>query len=66
MSPRIEANDAIRGRKIIVAAEGIKIDKKRVALTSAHTGMKAVAKGEAFAYIDLPFESVSHGFRSKL
>ena len=49
--------DKLKGIKIVVLAESIKTDRKRVVLTANHTGERAVAKGEATAYIDIPFQS---------
>jgi len=58
-----EFGSALKALKIVVKAETIKLDRKRVPLTSAHTGQRAQAKGEAFAYIDIPFQSVPSRLR---
>ncbi len=53
-----QAGDGLKAIKIVVTAERVDIANKRVTLTANHTGQKAVAKGEAYAYIDLPLQSV--------
>ena len=57
------AGDGIKGIQIVVLAEKIKKDTNRVKLTSAHTGEKGKARGEAYAYIDIAFQSVPGGRR---
>ena len=59
-----ETGDALKARKIIVKAERIDVDRQRIRLTHEHTGQRAVARGEAIAYIDLPLESVPKSGRS--
>ena len=58
MTVHYGAGSALRARKIVLVAERIRLDRKRVPLTSDHTGMRATARGEAFAYVDLPLSSV--------
>ena len=58
--------DGIKGNRIIVVAESIRKDPgKRIKLTSAHTGERARARGEAYAYIDKAFESVPRSARPR-
>ena len=57
------AGDSIRGIQIVVLAERIRVESKRVKLTSDHSGQKAKARGEAYAYIDIPFQSVPRSAR---
>lgn len=58
MTVHYEAGSALKARKIVMMAEGIRLDRKRVLLTSDYTGMCATARGEPFTYIDLPLSSV--------
>ena len=55
--------DALKAIKIVVTAEKIDRHFKRVKLTSDHTGEKTYAKGEAYAYIDIPYQSVPRRVR---
>lgn len=58
MTTYYEAGEALRAIKIVVSAERITIEPQRVKITSAHTGQRAKARGEAYAYIDIPLQSV--------
>ena len=63
MTTHRTTGDALRGRQIVVLVERIRVDSQRVKLTSDHTGQKAKARGEAYAYIDIPFQSVPRSVR---
>ncbi len=63
MTTHYELGEALRAIKIVVTAEGVYVDRKRVSLTSNHTGQRAVAQGEAFAYIDKQLQSVPRSVR---